>query len=61
MITFNFTKLSAINDYIIKDDENERSVYVRLCHKLESQCNGRDDYSICIKKKDGEIGIGKHS
>lgn len=63
MTTFNFTKLSNVaDDYIIKRNEsNGGSVYVQLCSSLKNKCNGQTGYSICLKKKHKEIGIGKYS
>ncbi|XP_033226703.1 cation-independent mannose-6-phosphate receptor isoform X2 [Belonocnema kinseyi] len=61
MTTFNFTNLlNVADDYIIaRNDTDGGSVYVQLCSSLKNKCNGQTGYSICLKKKNKEIGIGK--
>nr|XP_050868937.1 cation-independent mannose-6-phosphate receptor isoform X2 [Vespula vulgaris] len=56
---YNLTKLSKPGEDIEIQQSANESIRMQLCSPLIKKCNGKDGYSICLKKNNKEIGIGK--
>lgn len=61
VFTYNFTTLTNLKEPTrdINLSLNRGSIRLQLCRELKEKCNGKDGYSICLKKDKKEIGIGK--
>ncbi|XP_043474174.1 cation-independent mannose-6-phosphate receptor [Leptopilina heterotoma] len=58
MNKFDFSTTTRENDY--KITTNDEVINLQLCKPLNRECNGKGNYSICLRKSGKEIVLGKY-
>ncbi|KAK2588804.1 hypothetical protein KPH14_001679 [Odynerus spinipes] len=57
--SYNLTKVTKPGEDVVINWNANKIIRMQLCSPLIQKCNGKDGYSICLKKHNKEIGIGK--